>query len=676
MYSISSAGGWHLRIYFTSGGQGMKEIKSPKKPLIFYYGIVLLLIVLFNFIISPILMERQVMQVDYGTFMKMIEEKNIGEVEVGNSEIVFTDKDNTAIYKTGAMDDPDLTERLYNAGATFAKEIEKTTSPLVSFLVTGILPLVIFIVLGQYMSRKLMQQMGGGKNSMAFGMGKSNAKIYVQSTEGIHFSDVAGEDEAKENLAEIVDYLHNPSKYTDVGASMPKGLLLVGPPGTGKTMLAKAVAGEANVPFFSISGSEFVEMFVGMGASKVRDLFSQAKEKAPCIVFIDEIDAIGKKRDGQLGGNDEREQTLNQLLTEMDGFEGNNGVIILAATNRPESLDPALTRPGRFDRRVPVELPDLAGREAILKVHARKIKLSDDVDFHTIARMASGASGAELANIINEAALRTVRNNRTIVTQADLEESIEVVIAGYQKKNAVLSDEEKKIVAYHEIGHALVAALQTNSAPVQKITIIPRTSGALGYTMQVEQGDKYLMNKKEIENKIATFTGGRAAEEVVFNEITTGASNDIEQATKLARAMITRYGMSEEFDMVAMETVTNQYLGGDTSLSCSADTQKEIDKKVVELVKRQHEKAKKLLMDNRAKLDELAMYLYEKETITGEEFMKILNNQKNADNSAQAEASGDADNKEGESASESDTVNKEQKKEQQTASVREVGEQV
>ena len=654
----------------------MKEIKSPKKPLIFYYGIVLLLIVLFNLIISPILMERQVMQVDYGTFMKMIEEKNIGEVEVGNSEIVFTDKDNTAIYKTGAMYDPDLTERLYNAGATFAKEIEKTTSPLVSFLVTGILPLVIFIVLGQYMSRKLMQQMGGGKNSMAFGMGKSNAKIYVQSTEGIHFSDVAGEDEAKENLAEIVDYLHNPSKYTDVGASMPKGLLLVGPPGPGKTMLAKAVAGEANVPFFSISGSEFVEMFVGMGASKVRDLFSQAKEKAPCIVFIDEIDAIGKKRDGQLGGNDEREQTLNQLLTEMDGFEGNNGVIILAATNRPESLDPALTRPGRFDRRVPVELPDLAGREAILKVHARKIKLSDDVDFHTIARMASGASGAELANIINEAALRTVRNNRTIVTQADLEESIEVVIAGYQKKNAVLSDEEKKIVAYHEIGHALVAALQTNSAPVQKITIIPRTSGALGYTMQVEQGDKYLMNKKEIENKIATFTGGRAAEEVVFNEITTGASNDIEQATKLARAMITRYGMTEEFDMVAMETVTNQYLGGDTSLSCSADTQKEIDKKVVELVKRQHEKAKKLLMNNRAKLDELAMYLYEKETITGEEFMNILNNQKNADNSAQAEASGDADNKEGESASESDTVNKEQKKEQQTASVREVGEQV
>lgn len=653
----------------------MKEIKSPKKPLIFYYGIVLLLIVMFNLIVSPILMEKQVTEVDYGTFMKMVEEKNVGEVEVGNSMIVFTDKDGKAIYKTGAMNDPNLTERLYNAGASFTKEIEKTTSPIISFLVTGILPLVIFIVLGQYMSRRLMQQMGGGRNSMAFGMGKSNAKIYVQSTEGIHFSDVAGEDEAKENLAEIVDYLHNPSKYTDVGASMPKGLLLVGPPGTGKTMLAKAVAGEAGVPFFSISGSEFVEMFVGMGASKVRDLFSQAKEKAPCIVFIDEIDAIGKKRDGQLGGNDEREQTLNQLLTEMDGFEGNNGVIILAATNRPESLDPALTRPGRFDRRVPVELPDLAGREAILKVHARKIKLSDDVDFHTIARMASGASGAELANIINEAALRTVRNNRTVVTQADLEESIEVVIAGYQKKNAVLSDEEKKIVAYHEIGHALVAALQTNSAPVQKITIIPRTSGALGYTMQVEQGDKYLMNKKEIENKIATFTGGRAAEEVVFNEITTGASNDIEQATKLARAMITRYGMTEEFDMVAMETVTNQYLGGDTSLSCSADTQKEIDRKVVELVKREHEKAKKLLADNREKLDELAMYLYEKETITGEEFMKILNNQKNTGNFAQAESSGNRENKEKVMVTESNTENKEQKKERLTDSVREAGEQ-
>lgn len=603
----------------------MKEIKSPKKPLIFYYGIVLLLIVLFNLIISPILMERQVMQVDYGTFMKMIEEKNIGEVEVGNSEIVFTDKDNTAIYKTGAMDDPDLTERLYNAGATFAKEIEKTTSPLVSFLVTGILPLVIFIVLGQYMSRKLMQQMGGGKNSMAFGMGKSNAKIYVQSTEGIHFSDVAGEDEAKENLAEIVDYLHNPSKYTDVGASMPKGILLVGPPGTGKTMLAKAVAGEANVPFFSISGSEFVEMFVGMGASKVRDLFSQAKEKAPCIVFIDEIDAIGKKRDGQLGGNDEREQTLNQLLTEMDGFEGNNGVIILAATNRPESLDPALTRPGRFDRRVPVELPDLAGREAILKVHARKIKLSDDVDFHTIARMASGASGAELANIINEAALRTVRNNRTIVTQADLEESIEVVIAGYQKKNAILTDKEKMIVSYHEIGHALVAAKQTNSAPVQKITIVPRTSGALGYTMQVEEGNHYLMSKEEIENKIATLTGGRAAEAIAVGSISTGASNDIEQATRLARAMITRYGMSDDFGMVALETVTNQYLGGDSTLACSPETQTEIDRKVVELVKKEYARAEEILRANRAKLEELAKYLYENETITGEEFMKILN---------------------------------------------------
>lgn len=603
----------------------MKEIKSPKKPLIFYYGIVLLLIVLFNLIISPILMERQVMQVDYGTFMKMIEEKNIGEVEVGNSEIVFTDKDNTAIYKTGAMDDPDLTERLYNAGATFAKEIEKTTSPLVSFLVTGILPLVIFIVLGQYMSRKLMQQMGGGKNSMAFGMGKSNAKIYVQSTEGIHFSDVAGEDEAKENLAEIVDYLHNPSKYTDVGASMPKGLLLVGPPGTGKTMLAKAVAGESNVPFFSMSGSEFVEMFVGMGASKVRDLFKQAKEKAPCIVFIDEIDAIGKKRDGQIGGNDEREQTLNQLLTEMDGFEGNTGVIILAATNRPESLDPALTRPGRFDRRVPVELPDLKGREEILKVHAKKIRLSDDIDFNKIARMASGASGAELANIVNEAALRAVRDNRRFATQADLEESIETVIAGYQKKNAILTNKEKLIVSYHEIGHALVAAKQNNSAPVQKITIIPRTSGALGYTMQVDEGNHYLMSKEEIENKIATFTGGRAAEEVIFGSVTTGASNDIEQATRLARAMITRYGMNEDFDMVALETVTNQYLGGDASLACSAETQAEIDHKVVELVKQQHQKALQILIENRAKLDELAHFLYDKETITGEEFMNILN---------------------------------------------------
>lgn len=541
-------------------------------------------------IFTAILMEKQVVEVDYGTFMSMIDEKNIGNVQVEDSQIIFTDKDNSAIYKTGVMDDPTLTERLFKSGAKFSKDIEKTMSPILNIFLTVILPMLIFIGIGQYMSKKLIEQ-AGGKNSMAFGMGKSNAKIYVQSTEGIHFDDVVGEDEAKENLAEIVDYLHNPEKYTEVGASMPKGLLLVGPPGTGKTMLAKAVAGEANVPFFSISGSEFVEMFVGMGALKVRDLFKQAKEKAPCIVFIDEIDAIGKKRDGQIGGNDEREQTLNQLLTEMDGFEGNNGVIILAATNRSESLDPALTRPGRFDRRVPVELPDLAGREAILKVHARKINVADDVDFHTIARMASGASGAELANIINEAALRTVRNGRRIVTQEDLEESIEVVIAGYQKKNAVLSDAEKKVVAYHEIGHALVAALQTNSAPVQKITIIPRTSGALGYTMQVEQGDKYLMTKKEIENKIATFTGGRAAEEIVFGEITTGASNDIEQATKLARAMITRYGMSEEFDMVAMETVNNQYLGGDTSLSCAADTQKEIDKRVVELVKKQHEKA-------------------------------------------------------------------------------------
>ena len=607
----------------------MKEVKSPKKPLFYYYGIVLIVLILFNMLVTPLLSNSRVSEVDYGTFMEMVEDKNIGKVEVEDSEIIFTDKENTAVYKTGAMDDPTLTERLYDSGAEFTRNIEETTSPLLSLFLTFILPMLIFIGLGQYMSKKLMEQ-AGGKNSMAFGMGKSNAKVYVQSTEGIHFDDVAGEDEAKENLAEIVDYLHNPEKYTQVGASMPKGLLLVGPPGTGKTMLAKAVAGEANVPFFSISGSEFVEMFVGMGASKVRDLFKQAKEKAPCIVFIDEIDAIGKKRDGQIGGNDEREQTLNQLLTEMDGFEGNNGVIILAATNRPESLDPALTRPGRFDRRVPVELPDLAGREAILKVHAKKIKVTDDVDFHTIARMASGASGAELANIINEAALRTVRNGRTVVQQADLEESIEVVIAGYQKKNSVLSDTEKKVVAYHEIGHALVAAMQTHSAPVQKITIIPRTSGALGYTMQVEQGDKYLMTKKEIENKIATFTGGRAAEEIVFHEITTGASNDIEQATKLARAMISRYGMSEEFDMVAMETVNNQYLGGDTSLTCSMDTQKEIDKKVVELVKTQHEKAKKILTDNRAKLDELAQFLYEKETITGEEFMQILNRKEGA----------------------------------------------
>ena len=606
----------------------MKEVKSPKKPLIYYYVIVLLVLAAFNFFVSPLLLSRQVTEVDYGTFMSMTEKKNIGRVEVEDSQIIFTDKNNDNIYKTGVMDDPNLTERLYQSGAIFSKDIEQTMSPIMSFLLTFILPMVIFVVLGQYLGRKLLEQ-AGGKNSMAFGMGKSNARVYVQSTEGIHFDDVAGEDEAKENLAEIVDYLHNPKKYTDAGASMPKGLLLVGPPGTGKTMLAKAVAGESGVPFFSISGSEFVEMFVGMGASKVRDLFKQAKEKAPCIVFIDEIDAIGKKRDGQVGANDEREQTLNQLLTEMDGFEGNNGVIILAATNRPESLDPALTRPGRFDRRVPVELPDLKGREAILKVHAKKIKPADDVDFHTIARMASGASGAELANIVNEAALRAVRQGRTIVHEADLEESVEVVIAGYQKKNAVLSDQEKKVVAYHEIGHALVAALQSHSAPVQKITIIPRTSGALGYTMQVEQGDKYLMTKEEIENKIATFTGGRAAEEVVFNQITTGASNDIEQATKLARAMITRYGMSDEFDMVALETVTNQYLGGDASLACSADTQKEIDRQVTELVKKQHQKAKKLLLDNRDKLDELSNYLYEKETITGEEFMEILNRDSN-----------------------------------------------
>ena len=563
-------------------------------------------------------------QTDYSTFMRMIAEKKIGKVDVSDTEIVFTDKDDNTIYVTGVMYDPTLTQRLYDSGAEFAKDIEQTMSPVLSYLLTLILPLVIFVIFGQFMRKKLMDQMGG-KDVMSFGMGKSNAKIYVQSTHGIRFDDVAGEDEAKESLAEIVDYLHNPSKYTDAGASMPKGILLVGPPGTGKTMLAKAVAGESNVPFFSISGSEFVEMFVGMGASKVRDLFSQAKEKAPCIVFIDEIDAIGQKRSGgAMGGNDEREQTLNQLLTEMDGFESNNGVIILAATNRPESLDPALTRPGRFDRRVPVELPDLAGREAILKVHARKIKPAEDVDFHTIARMASGASGAELANIINEAALRAVRNGRTIVTQADLEESIEVVIAGYQKKNAVLSDQEKKVVAYHEIGHALVAAMQTHSAPVQKITIIPRTSGALGYTMQVETGDKYLMTKQEIENKIATFTGGRAAEEVVFGEITTGASNDIEQATKLARAMITRYGMSDDFDMVALETVTNQYLGGDTSLACSAETQTQIDHQVVALVKKEHTKAVGILTENRAKLDELAKYLYEKETITGEEFMAIL----------------------------------------------------
>ena len=602
----------------------MKEVKSPKKPLIYYYGIALLLIFLFNILVMPLIAQEKVKEVDYGTFMSMTEQKNIGKVEVQDSQIIFTDKKDKAVYKTGTMDDPTLTERLYESGAKFTKDIQKTMSPLLSGFLSIILPLIIFIGLGQYISRKFMDK-AGGSNALSFGLGKSNAKIYVQSTEGISFDDVAGEDEAKESLAEIVDYLHNPKKYTEVGASMPKGVLLVGPPGTGKTMLAKAVAGESKVPFFSMSGSEFVEMFVGMGASKVRDLFKQAKEKAPCIVFIDEIDAIGKKRDGNFSGNDEREQTLNQLLTEMDGFEGNTGVIILAATNRPESLDPALTRPGRFDRRVPGELPDLIGREAILKVHAEKIKTADDVDFHTIARMAAGTSGAELANIINEAALRAVRNGRTTVQQADLEESIEVVIAGYQKKNAIMTDSEKKVVAYHEIGHALVAAMQTESAPVQKITIIPRTSGALGYTMQVEQNDKVLMSRQELENKIATFAGGRAAEEVVFGEITTGAANDIEQATKLARAMITRYGMSDDFDMVAMETVNNKYLGGDTSLECAEETQREIDEKVVELVKTQHEKARQILQENRSKLDELAKVLYEKETITGKEFMEILN---------------------------------------------------
>ena len=608
----------------------MKEVKSPKKPLLFYYGIVLLVILVFNLVVSPLLLRAQVQEVDYGTFMKMIEEKNIGSVEVEDSQILFTDKDGTQIYKTGEMNDPTLTERLYAAGAQFTRVTQQATSPLLSFFLTFLLPILIFAALGQYLTKKMMSQ-AGGPNAMAFGLGKSSAKVYVPSSDGIRFDDVAGEDEAKENLAEIVDYLHDPGKYSDVGASMPKGVLLVGPPGTGKTMLAKAVAGEAGVPFFAMSGSEFVEMFVGMGASKVRDLFKQAKEKAPCIVFIDEIDAIGKKREGQLGGNDEREQTLNQLLTEMDGFDGNNGVIILAATNRPESLDPALTRPGRFDRRVPVELPDLAGREAILKVHAKKIKAAADVDFHTIARMAAGTSGAELANIINEAALRAVRNGRTVVEQADLEESIEVVIAGYQKKNAIMTDAEKHVVAYHEIGHALVAALQVDSAPVQKITIIPRTSGALGYTMQVEQNDKVLMTREELENKIATLTGGRAAEELVFGQITTGASNDIEQATKIARAMITRYGMTEEFDMVAMETVTNQYLGGDTQLACSAETQKEIDRKVVETVRTQHEKARRLLSEHRDKLDALAAYLYEKETITGSEFMAILKGKEGAE---------------------------------------------
>ena len=606
----------------------MNEVHSPKKPLIFYYMVAMLLVMLFNFIAMPWLSQYQIQEVDYNTFVSMTEKGEIGRAEIqeADNRILFTSKDEKTIYKTAMIStDSQLVQRLLDAGvSTSGEEIEQTS--LLMNILSWVAPILIFIALGQFMSRKLMQKMGGG-NSMMFGMGKSNAKVYVKSSEGIKFTDVAGEDEAKENLTEIVDYLHNPDKYREIGASMPKGILLVGPPGTGKTMLAKAVAGEANVPFFSMSGSEFVEMFVGMGASKVRDLFRQAKEKAPCIVFIDEIDAIGKKRDGNMGGNDEREQTLNQLLTEMDGFEGNTGVIILAATNRPESLDPALTRPGRFDRRVPVELPDLSGREAILKVHAKKIKVSDNVDFNKIARMASGASGAELANIVNEAALRAVRDGRAYATQADLEESIEVVIAGYQKKNAILTDKEKWTVAYHEIGHALVAAKQTNSAPVQKITIIPRTSGALGYTMQVEEGTHYLMNKEEIENKIATLTGGRAAEEVVFDCVTTGASNDIEQATKLARAMITRYGMSEEFDMVALETVTNQYLGGDASLACSADTQAQIDRKVVELVKKQHEKAAKILKDNRAKLDELAKYLYDKETITGEEFMSILNAQ-------------------------------------------------
>ena len=604
----------------------MHEVKKPRKPLIYYYVIVLMVLVLFNFLFMPWVAERQIKEVGYEKFMQMTEEEDIGRVEIDQEEnqITFTDKDETAIYKTGMVDDPDLTERLYDAGAEFSGQIIEQTSPWVVFLLNWILPILIFVGIGQYMSKKMMDR-AGGKNSMMFGMGKSNAKVYVKSSKGIRFSDVAGEDEAKENLAEIVDYLHDPKKYEDIGASMPKGILLVGPPGTGKTMLAKAVAGEANVPFFSMSGSEFVEMFVGMGASKVRDLFKQAKEKAPCIVFIDEIDAIGKKRDGNVGGNDEREQTLNQLLTEMDGFEDNNGVIILAATNRPESLDPALTRPGRFDRRVPVELPDLKGREAILKVHAKKIKVADNVDYNKIARMASGASGAELANIVNEAALRAVRENRAYVTQADLEESIEVVIAGYQKKNAIMTDKEKLIVSYHEVGHALVAAKQTNSAPVQKITIVPRTSGALGYTMQVDEGNHYLTSKEELENKIATYTGGRAAEEIVFGSVTTGASNDIEQATKLARAMITRYGMSKDFDMVAMEVQTNQYLGGDSSLTCSSETQKLIDEKVVELVRRQHEKAAQILLENREKLDELSQYLYQRETITGDEFMKILN---------------------------------------------------
>ncbi|MGN1404951.1 MAG: ATP-dependent zinc metalloprotease FtsH [Erysipelotrichaceae bacterium] len=603
----------------------MNEVKKPKKPLIYYYFIVILVISLFNLLLVPQIAKRQIVETDYGTFMTMTENKDIGKVQVQDNQILFTDKEETTVYKTGLLNDPDMIYRLKESGAQFSGEIIEEASPLLTFLLTWILPLAIFIGLGQYMSKKMMDK-AGGPNSMMFNMGKSNAKVYVKSSDGIKFVDVAGEDEAKENLTEVVDYLHNPAKYKEIGAKMPKGILLVGPPGTGKTMLAKAVAGEANVPFFSMSGSEFVEMFVGMGASKVRDLFKQAKEKAPCIVFIDEIDAIGQKRStGKMGGNDEREQTLNQLLTEMDGFEGNTGVIILAATNRPESLDPALTRPGRFDRRVPVELPDLKGREEILKVHARNIKTENNIDYTRIARMASGASGAELANIVNEAALRAIRDNRTKASQADLEESIEVVIAGYQKKNAILTDHEKLVVSYHEVGHALVAARQTNSAPVQKITIVPRTSGALGYTMQVDEGNHYLMTKEEIENKIATFTGGRAAEEVIFNSISTGASNDIEQATKLARAMICQYGMSADFDMVALETVNNQYLGGDASLACSNEMAARIDDEVIEIVKAQHEKAKKILIDNKDKLDEIAKFLYEKETITGEEFMNILN---------------------------------------------------
>lgn len=605
----------------------MNEIKKPRKPLLFYYIIAMIVIIFINSVIVPMISGQKVKEVDYGTFMTMTEEQNIGKVDIQDNQIVFTDKEETQVYKTGVVDDPNLAERLHKSGAEFAKEIVEEPSWILSFLMSWVLPIAIFILLGQLLTKQFMKKAGGGANSMMFNMGKSNAKVYVKSSDGIKFDDVAGEDEAKENLAEIVDYLHNPKKYSEIGASMPKGLLLVGPPGTGKTMLAKAVAGEASVAFFSMSGSEFVEMFVGMGASKVRDLFKQAKEKAPCIVFIDEIDAIGQKRDGRIGGNDEREQTLNQLLTEMDGFEGNNGVIILAATNRPETLDPALTRPGRFDRRVPVELPDLKGREEILKVHAKKIKIANNVDFNRIARMASGASGAELANIVNEAALRAVRSGRNQATQADLEESIEVVIAGYQKKNAILTDKEKMIVAYHEIGHALVAAKQSNSAPVQKITIVPRTSGALGYTMQVEDGNHYLMTKEEIEDKIATYTGGRVAEEIAVGSVTTGASNDIEQATKLARAMVTRYGMSDEFGMVALETVTNQYLGGDTSLACSAQTQFEVDRRVVELVKKQYDKAKQIILENKSKLDELAQYLYMNETITGDQFMDILNSE-------------------------------------------------